>query len=378
MDKCAEQLVALLSGQADRIGLLTESEWARLIKLAAINGVAQVLFTCLKAQNINPPPATSELIHNIRLNSAIRNMRLFHNLEKILQAFREAGVVVVPFKGAWLAEAVYGDIALRSMGDVDLWIQRNQLDAAREAMVSLGYSLQSKAERPLALQDAILGETQFFKKDAPMVELHWNIFPGEWVRNTAYINEQIIWQRTIPYKNESVRQLSPEDAIIQHCFHCAVSHQMSGPGLRTLLDLDRMRQKLSIDWETVAERARAWRVSTATWLVFWMYVEVFGNPEGNIPLQDMMPSKFRQNILKRFISPHEFIEGINISGGPKRFAFLLALVDRPIDALYLIWRALVPEREWVRLRYGLENTPGWRIWLQRLWHPLRIAWHREI
>jgi hypothetical protein len=92
----------------------------------------------------------------------------------------------------------------------------------------------------------------------------------------------------------------------------------------------------------------------------------------------MMPSKFRQKIIKRFISPQDLLEGINISSGPKRFAFLLALVDRPIDALYLIWRALVPEREWVRLRYGLENAPGWRIWMQRLWHPLRIAWHREI
>jgi hypothetical protein len=378
MDTHAERLTALLSGHAEGIEPLTDPEWDRLLEIAVRNGVAQILFTCLKAQNVTLPPATAERIRNIHLNSAIRNMKLFHNLGNIYQAFRAAGVVVVPFKGAWLAEAVYGDIALRSMGDVDLWIQRNQLDAARQAMNSLGYSSQSKAERPLALQDAILGETQFFKKGSPMVEIHWNIFPGEWIRHTAHINEQVIWQRTIPYKDESVRQLSPEDAIIQHCFHCAVSHQMSGPGLRTLLDLDHMRQKLVINWETVIERASAWRVSTATWLVFWMYVEVFGDPEGKLPLQDMMPSKFRQKIIKRFISPQDLLEGINISSGPKRFAFLLALVDRPIDALYLIWRALVPEREWVRLRYGLENAPGWRIWMQRLWHPLRIAWHREI
>jgi hypothetical protein len=240
MDTHAERLTALLSGHAEGIEPLTDPEWDRLLEIAVRNGVAQILFTCLKAQNVTLPPATAERIRNIHLNSAIRNMKLFHNLGNIYQAFRAAGVVVVPFKGAWLAEAVYGDIALRSMGDVDLWIQRNQLDAARQAMNSLGYSSQSKAERPLALQDAILGETQFFKKDSPMVEIHWNIFPGEWIRHTAHINEQVIWQRTIPYKDESVRQLSPEDAIIQHCFHCAVSHQMSGPGLRTLLDLDHM------------------------------------------------------------------------------------------------------------------------------------------
>ena len=378
MNNHAENLIALLAGRADGMRPPTESEWDHLIELACKNGIAQVLFTCLKTQNPTLPPAINERIRSIRLISAIRNMKLFHNLEKIFQALRAAGVVVVPYKGAWLAEAVYGDIALRSMGDVDLWVQRDQLDVAREAMISLGYSSQSKTERPLALQDAILGETQFFKKDAPMVEIHWNVFPGEWLRHTAHINEQVIWQRTIPYKDESVRQLSPEDAIIQLCVHCAVSHQMSDAGLRTLLDLDLMRQKLDISWKTVTEQAHAWRVSTVTWLVFWMYVEVFGDPEGKIPLQSMMPSKFRQKIIKHFISPQEFIGGINISSGPKRFAFLLALVDRPIDALYLIWRALIPEREWVTLRYGLENASSWRILLQRLWHPMRIAWHREI
>ena len=127
---------------------------------------------------------------------------------------------------------------------------------------------------------------------------------------------------------KSYASSSPEDAVIQHCFHGAVSHQMSGPGLRTLLDLDLMRQKLNINWETVAERAHTWRVSTATWLVLWMLAEVFGDPEGKLPLQHMKPSQFRQKLIKRFISPQEFIAGINISSGPKRFAFLLALVDR--------------------------------------------------
>jgi len=58
----------------------------------------------------------------------------------------------------------------------------------------------------------------------------------------------------------------------------AVNNQRSTPGLRTLLDLDCARQRLNVDWGTVAERARAWRVSTATWLVLRMLAELFGDP----------------------------------------------------------------------------------------------------
>ncbi len=378
MNQDAERLIALLAGHADNIGTLTESEWERLIEFARKSNIAQMLFTYLKSQNVSPPPAVAEAIRKIHIASVTRNMKLFHELEKILRAFQTAGITAVPVKGAWLAEATYRNIALRGMGDVDLWVPRSQLDAARQVMVSLGYSSRSKADRPQELQDALVGETQLFKTNAPMVELHWNVFPGEWLRHTARIDEQDIWQRTLPHHGENVRQLSPEDAIIHICVHLAVNHQMSMPGLRTLLDLDCARQRLNIDWGTVAERARAWRVSTATWLVLRMLTELFGDPERKLPLPDLKPSTLRRGILRSFVSTRNLVEGIKISSGPKRFVFLLALVDQPADALYLIWRALMPDRTWLTLRYGLQDAPVWRIWLQRLWHPLRIALQRKI
>ena len=378
MNQDAERLIALLAGHADRIGILTESEWRRLIKYARKRSIAQVLFTYLKSQSVSLPPAIVETIREIHMVSVTRNMKLFHELEKILQAFHAAGIIAVPLKGAWLAETVYSNIALRPMGDVDLWVQRKQLDDARQVMHSLGYSLRSKADRPQALQDALAGETQLFKTGATMVELHWNVFAGEWLRHTARIDEQVIWQRTLPLNGENVRQLSPEDAIIHICVHLAVNHQMSMPGLRTLLDLDCACQRLNIDWGTVAERARAWRVSTATWLVLRMLTEIFDDPEEKLPLRILRPSPLRCRILKRFISPQKLVEGIKISSGPKRFVFLLALVDKPADAFYLIWRALMPDRTWLTLRYGLQDAPIWRIWFQRLWHPMRIALQRKI
>ena len=337
-----------------------------------------MFFTYLKSQNISPPSTAAETIRDIHLASVTRNMRLLHELEKILRAFRTEGITAVPLKGAWLAEAVYGNIALRWMADVDLWVQRRKLDAARQIMHSLGYSSRPKTDRPQALQDALAGETQMFKKGSPMVELHWNVFSGEWLRHTARIDEQVIWQRTLPHNGENVRQLSPEDAVIHICVHLAVNHQMSMPGLRTLLDLDCACQRLNIDWGTVAERARAWRVSTATWLVLRMLTEIFGDPEEKLPLQILRPSPLRCRILRRFISPQKLVEGIKISSGPKRFVFLLALVDKPDDAFYLIWRALMPDRTSLTLRYGLQDAPGWRIWLQRIWHPMRIALQRKI
>jgi hypothetical protein len=44
----------------------------------------------------------------------------------------------------------------------------------------------------------------------------------------------------------------------------------------------------------------------------------------------------------------------------------------------LLRQAFFPDRIWLTLRYGLQDAPAWRIWLQRLWHPLRTAFQRNI
>jgi len=378
MNQDAERLIALLSGRGIDVQKLGDLDWERIIGLAQKTGVASVLFASLKAKDVTPPPPAAERIRKIYLTSAARNTRIFHEVGKILRALQAADIPVIPLKGIWLAESVYGNIALRSMGDVDLWVSRSRLDAARQVMHSLGYSSRSKTNRPQALQDALVGETQMFKTNAPMVELHWNVFPGEWLRHTARIDEQVIWQRTLPPNRENMPRLSAEDAIIHICVHLAVNHQMSDAALRTLVDLDYARQKLQIDWSVVVRRARAWRVSSATWLVLQTLADLFGDPEKQLPLSDLAPASLRRLILRRFVPLRLIAEGLRISIGLKRFIFLLALVDDPVDAIRLLRQAFFPDRIWLTLRYGLQDAPAWRIYLQRLWHPLRVALQREI
>ncbi|MCX6031283.1 MAG: nucleotidyltransferase family protein [Chloroflexi bacterium] len=374
----AERLVVFLSGRTIAAEMLTEADWQRIVALSQKQSVAPMLYARLQERGVTPAPAAAQRLRELYRASIIRNTRLFHEVGKIQAALQAAGIPAIPLKGACLAESVYGNIALRPMGDVDLWIRRDQLAAALQVMQSLGYAAHSKTRRPQALQDALSGETQMFKSDTPMVELHWNVFAGEWLRHAARIDEQVIWQRTVPFHGETVRQLAPEDAIIHLCVHLAVNHQMSQTGLRTLLDLEFARRKWVIDWRTVAQRACAWRVSCATWLVLQALAELFGDPDHQLPLPDLAPSPWRQSILRRFVSTPALMAGLNLSSGPRRFLYLLALVDRPADALLLLWRAFFPDRVWLTLRYGLQDVSPWRIWLQRLWHPLSVVLKRAI
>jgi len=360
-------------------------DWDAVIALATRHTLAPWLGTRLKSLGITPPDAVAEQLEDCYLANAAQNMRLFERLGAILRAFEAAGIPVVPLKGAWLARAVYSDAALRPMGDIDLWVPRARIDAARAVMEQLGYAARTRAARPQALQDALTGETQMWKADSPIVELHWNVFPGEWIRHSARIDENAVWDRTVPANEEAVsaggsgvRRLAPEDAVIHLCVHLAVNHQMSLMGLRTLVDLDSARRRWTVDWDLVARRAREWRVAGAVWIVLHALAELFGDPAGQLPLAELGPPRWRRRLLMRVAPPRSLAEGLELRAGRARFLLLLALVDRPADVIRLAWRTVFPDRTWLTLRYGTPGASAWLVGCLRLRHVVGLAARGEV
>jgi hypothetical protein len=324
------------------------------------------------------PPLVAERLRDSYVANAARNMRLLHERDRAVAALNAAGICSLPIKGASLAEELYGDAALRPMADIDLWVRREDAGAARSAVESIGYAALSKTDRPPALQDALMGETQMAGPGGTLVELHWNLFPGEWLRHTTRIDQDAIWERARQAGGGAMRQLAPEDAVIHLCVHLAVNHQMSGIGLRTLVDLDQARRKWTIDWALVARRAREWRVACATWLVLNALAELFGDSDHELPLAELAPSAVRRRMLSRFAPPNRIAEGLEISSGPARFLFLLLLVDRFRDAARLSWRGLFPDRTWLSLRYGKPGARSWERAVLRLRHLSSTAKRGEV
>lgn len=286
-------------------------------------------------------------------------------LHEVLGCLSAAGIRGVLFKGAALAHTVYPDPACRPMGDLDLWVSEEGMPGARATLAAVGYVEHAKRERPLELVQHTSGEVQLAGSRAGegLVELHWGTFAGEWLRRTAAVDEEDIWRRTRPIRAVGCDAwtLSTEDAMLQLSVHLAVNHQMSYPGVRGLLDIALLARTESVDWAAVADRACEWRVRKPVWLVLRLTSELFGLDGAQAAIQALAPSRQRQAALSRFVDAQHVLEGRDMTGGPRRLAFQLLLVDRPLDAVNLIWRTLWPERSWIRARYGAEGPAvRWR------------------
>jgi hypothetical protein len=99
----------------------------------------------------------------------------------IVEAFAAGGIRALPYKGPALAESVYGNVAMRQFGDLDILVPRDQVKAAKACLRARGYApeyplagaveaafLRSPAQYHLVMRHAARGV---------MVELHWKTDP---------------------------------------------------------------------------------------------------------------------------------------------------------------------------------------------------------
>ncbi len=104
---------------------------------------------------------------------------LARELIRIVGTLSAAGLEVMPYKGSALAELVYGDIALRQAGDIDLLIRPADFARIREVIRELGYAPHerfSAAEERAYLKSAY--ECAFDgAAGRNLLELQWAVLP---------------------------------------------------------------------------------------------------------------------------------------------------------------------------------------------------------
>ncbi|MGA7126342.1 MAG: nucleotidyltransferase family protein, partial [Chthoniobacterales bacterium] len=123
---------------AERIRKITAGplEWDFVLSEATENSVGPLLEMNLRAVVANAAPAAAmeRLKVTCRANT-VRCLFLAAELHKILELFRAAGIVAIPYKGPVLAEQAYGNLTLRDFDDLDIILPQGDLQKAHEVML---------------------------------------------------------------------------------------------------------------------------------------------------------------------------------------------------------------------------------------------------
>lgn len=234
-------------------------DWPDVIGAAARHQLVPLLYKQLKkvGARASVPPDVWQRLRLAYFAGASRNARLLKELGALLERLRSAGVRVIVLKGAFLAEAVYLDVALRHMTDIDLMVPRAALPKA--------YAVLLDTNRVLRLPKGTrAGFASGWELRLPVdagVDFCWAIdVPG----GRSRLDVDGLWSRALPAAvvGVEVLVLSPEDLLLHLCLHATHRHGLSD-GLRPFVDIARVAShyRNEMDWPQVVGRAHEWGAS---------------------------------------------------------------------------------------------------------------------
>jgi hypothetical protein len=237
-------------------------DWKRFLDLARHHRIVPIVARQLhSAVHGNQPEAAqdtmAELRHSARSN-AMQSLRLLSELRRVLLAFREADVSARVMKGLPLAQEIFGDISLRSPGDLDLLIDSDRICEADRVLRAIGYrglyQLERFSPRQFAYYREHWKDLAYENTELGIaLDLHWRCF-----RNPAMAGQCLGAEsesRTVIFGDLRVETLPWREEMLYLCIHGSLDGWIY---LKSLVDVAaQLRPMAETDLDGLAELARA-------------------------------------------------------------------------------------------------------------------------
>ncbi len=138
-----------------------DTNWPALLTLAENHSVLPFIHRALAANGAQMPDSFLSAVRDCIASTEM----LALELERLLDGFAQHGIEVVPLKGPVLAEALYGDVTMRSCVDLDLLVRVDDFSQAEKLLIRAGWVASSPAD----------DYQRKFVRNGVLVELHFGI-----------------------------------------------------------------------------------------------------------------------------------------------------------------------------------------------------------
>lgn len=212
-------------------------DWAEVLRIAFENRVASLLSYTLAPvfSSGRVPQKQLVILKKFFLEMTQKNLRIRHNLNRIISELADRGIEVIVLKGAALAYTIWPHMATRQMHDIDIVVPMESVRETIDVLIELGY--QKTADFPIEWH---LKHTKEFSalvepRSGIEVEVHYRFFtPNPRLR----IDETPFWLNASSkeFGEVSAKVLASEELFVYLCLHVSVGHFLED-NMRSLLDI---------------------------------------------------------------------------------------------------------------------------------------------
>ena len=345
-------------------------DWGTVVGQAAAHGMGPLLYTHLKAAQVQLPQTVHRGLQGLYARHRAANRIRTRLLCDVLDALESVGIRVLVLKGAALAHLVYPEPGLRPMSDIDLLVPRPDVRQAQGVLIRLGFDahprhgslLRHRHLSPATLQvEGLLVQ----------VELHHRLFSDYFDSAMAYLRSRLprIWTegenfdaarieglmaspQPFDLEGTAAYTLRHEDMLWHLCQHlCSHVNVWDYGRLIWVADIVSYAERFAeeIDWKHIQQRYPG-VLNTLSVLHFMT------------PLSDDL---FNRAPIEVSRAPEGI--GIGYRGWPR----VRATDWRERGYTQVLHDTLLPSEWWLRLRYqlGARRSIFWYRWMR---HPIHI------
>jgi hypothetical protein len=339
---------------------LSPEQWHSLISLAAKQRVSSLFWNRLREKDLDgavPIKAAEHLRDAFRRNT-MRNLRFYGELRRLLSALKREGIPLILLKGIYMADAVYDNIGLREMNDLDVLARPADLERIAAILKAMEYT----SIQPICAYITINAHNHLpslTKHGYASFEIHWNLTnPGLYYS----IDPDGLWKRAVPVyiAGCDALALSHEDLLLHLCLHTSYKHQFAF-GLRPSCDIAETISRLGsgLNWHVIIQRACSWNWQRGVYLALLLARELAGAEVPEEALKRLRPEDITDAILNTARAQIFADKRLAVSI-PVPFADLLEK-RRLWDKILIFWKRVFLPKALIASHYSVPMD-SWKIY----------------
>lgn len=285
--------------KAGKLAQVTAEEWRKVVDLAHQHKVAPLLYHHIRHLKVALPDELFKELEQAHAQNTFRNMGLYQELNKLLGWLGAENIPVIVLKGAYLANAVYEDVGLRIMSDIDILVKQEDVLRVERELMAWGYL-------PNPGEDVNNQDSYHFRytltKINCIIEIHWKLLQSYF---PFQVDTEELWNRAQPVTLAQIPTLtlSPDDTLLHLCLHI-VKHAYKfrikhDTRISTLSDVGEVVRRYGSDlnWQEIGARAHQWGTVCAVYLILRLAQELLGVPVPTAWLVSLKPETFDESYI---------------------------------------------------------------------------------
>ena len=301
----------------------------------------------------------------------MRNLALAAEQASLVEFLRERSIDALPFKGPTLSQYLYGDVAKRPCGDIDILVPREAAERTAGALTERGLA---PLEAYNTAQQRIVAESLYESGFSAQslrcrVEVHWDVVPRR-----IGLPDQVrtLWDRTVSLELGGKQMPFPaaDNLFLVLCLH---NFKDNWYRCSHITDVARMvALGAVVDWAGLISEARSRRVLRIVLVNLFVVRHLYGQ---EIPAEAAEAAETvgglhdaSDSIVRELVRAPRAV-----SGTVAALRFQAGLLDTRRDRLRMISRTLLSVSVGDAASFDLPRVL-WPLYL--LWRPFRLMKNR--